>query len=189
VLQVYRDQDHCAHRDGERVQDVVVDAAGGLADVIIEIHGVPEPAGATPPVPPPAPLRIVQKGCKFDPHILVVPEGTPVTIHNGDDLVHKVNSDHWQHEQPSGSDLALEFPATRRGFIRVNCNLHSWMEMWVYVPRSRWWARSGPDGRFSIAGLPPGSYRATAAHPQLGRQRFDFTVAPGGTTAHDLAFE
>ncbi len=193
VLQVYRDQEHCGHRDGERIQDVVVDAAGGLADVIVEVHGVPEPEaefaeGGAEAVAPPR-LRILQKGCKFEPHLLVVPDGSVVTIHNGDALVHKVNCDAWQHEQPPGSDLEVQFPATRRGFLRVNCNLHSWMEMWVYVPRSRWWARSGADGRFRIAGLPPGTYRATAAHPQLGRQRFDFTVKPGAATAHDLHFK
>lgn len=191
TIQIYRDHDTCKERDGEQVQDVVVAADGGLEGVVVEIHGVVEPATPGTPAPriAPATAAIVQKGCRFVPHVLVVAEDTVVEIHNADPLVHKVNCDAWQHDQQPDSKLQVQVPATRRGFVRLNCNLHSWMEMWVYVPRSRWWARTGADGRFRIDGLPAGSYRATAAHPQLGRRRIAVTVTPAGTAECRFEFD
>lgn len=191
TIHIYRDHATCKERDGEQVQDVVVGTAGELSGVVIEVHGVadPLPAGAARPRIAPATAAIVQRGCRFEPHTLVVAEDTVIEIHNADPLTHKVNCDAWQHDQAPDSKLQVQVPATRRGFVRLNCNLHSWMEMWVYVPRSRFWAQSGADGRFRIDGLPPGSYRATAAHPQLGRRRISVVITPAGTTHCPITFD
>jgi hypothetical protein len=62
------------------------------------------------------------------------------------------------------------------------------MEAWIYVARSPLFAVTGPDGRFSIKGIPPGTYKTTASHATLGTERFEVTIDGGKVASRDLTF-
>jgi len=48
--------------------------------------------------------------------------------------------------------------------IPVACNMHAWMQAFVHVIDHPYFAVTGPDGSFSIKGLPPGDYEVSVAH-------------------------
>jgi len=72
----------------------------------------------------------------------------------------------------------------------VTCNIHSWMESWVYVARSPFYAASNEDGEFLIEGIPAGTkIRGTVTHAVLGKQRFTANIESGVTAEMNFEFE
>jgi hypothetical protein len=51
------------------------------------------------------------------------------------------------------------------GQVDIGCNIHDWMEAHVLVVDTPWFARTGADGRATIAGVPAGRYRVRLWHP------------------------
>ncbi len=182
-ITVNKDQEACQYADVE-VQEVLVSADNALAGVVIEIQEVqPRPGQAE------GEYVIRQKDCGFHPELLVVPDGATLTIHNEDAVMHNVNAGQWNLAQPAGfRPLTQTMRFMRRPFVRIHCNIHSWMEAWIYVARSPCYGTTGADGRFRVEGIPPGAYTVTAIHPKLGTQQFEITVGVGQTVEHDLTF-
>jgi hypothetical protein len=186
-ISVTKDEEACAHAVGE-VQDVRVGADQGLANVVVEILGI-KPEGAPAWKHPEGGYVIRQKDCRFAPDFLVVPEGADLTIHNDDPVMHNINTGQWNVGQVKGAK-PIRRPVEYDGLplVRVNCNVHSWMEAWLYVARSPLYAVSGADGRFRIENVPPGAYKATAVHPVLGTRKFSVAIEVGKTAEQDLTF-
>ena len=189
-IQVTKDIEHCADAEGE-IQDVVVAEDGSLADAIIEILGVDADELELEYPDPEEGFVIRQKGCRFTPHVMVVPDETSLSIYNDDPVQHNINSGQWNFVQGPGTDpVEQEIKFGGQAFTRITCNIHNWMEMWVYIPRSPLYARTSADGTFRIEGIPPGDYRARAVHPTLGTQRLSLTIASGEETElEDVVFE
>ena len=185
-LAVNKDEGACAHAARE-VQDVLVSGGGGLSEAIVEIHSVPGSSGESTGD---RRVEIRQKDCMFQPRVLAVLAGTKVAIHNDDPVSHNVNSGDWNHMQYQGSPPMEEtFEFGGRSFVRVNCNIHSWMEAWVYVARTEAYAMTGSDGSFRIEGVPPGTYEATVSHPALGVERFEVSIESGATVDRTVKFK
>ena len=54
--------------------------------------------------------------------------------------------------------------------------------------RHPFFAVTGEDGSFSIAGLPPGKYTVEAWHERFGKQDVEVTVAAKDSKSVDFAF-
>jgi hypothetical protein len=120
-----------------------------------------------------------------------MPDGAELTVTNDDPVAHNVNTGSWNIMQPAGSPPIVRKLSGRQP-IRVGCNIHSWMEAWVYTVKSPLYAVTGLDGHYAIENIPPGKYRATAWHPYLGLQRFRVNIragGEGGEVVHDLQYE
>ena len=68
------------------------------------------------------------------------------------------------------------------GPVRIDCDAHGWMEGWIYVVDNPYYAITGPDGTFSIADVPPGTYKLVTFHSYLGPAEQSVTVATGKPT-------
>src|SRR5262245_11408787 len=76
------------HPGGRPVQEfVMVDAAGGLANVFVHLQGT---FPATPA--PAAPVRLEQKGCVYRPHVIGMRAGQTLQISNDDPTIHNMHS-------------------------------------------------------------------------------------------------
>jgi hypothetical protein len=143
------------------VRGRVVDAAGRpLADAFVFAPDLP------PPTKPPA-VVMDQIGKEFVPHVLAVPAGTEVRFPNHDGIHHHVYS----FSRAKTFELPLykgeEAPPVRfdtPGVVKVGCNIHDWMSGVILVVPSAYVARTGADGRFLLAGLPPGEHRLVVWH-------------------------
>lgn len=192
VIEVTKDPEVCKDAMGQEVQDVVVSDGGGLADVFVEIYGVKKPSGGWNWNLPEGDIEMHQKGCRFHPHVLVVPHLHELVIYSHDPILHNINTGSWNHAQPPQEKLVPIRQKVRRrgpGFQRINCNVHEWMAAWMYVPKTPFYARSAADGSFSIPDLPPGKYKVTASHATLGDQKGEITIRAGETAEWNLVFE
>jgi plastocyanin len=157
--------------------------SGGVADAVVYLTGIE--AGKAWPAETPT-LNNAQ--CRFDPHILVVRAGSPITVKNTDGCVHNVNT-FARRNPPTNATLpppAAGGRAVTRTFavpeeIKVVCDSHKWMSAWIVV--------SDADGRFLITDVPPGRHRATVWHERLGRFEAEVEVPPVGEARLDHTFD
>jgi uncharacterized protein (DUF2141 family) len=72
--------------------------------------------------------------------------------------------------------------------IPVRCNNHPWMNAFINVSETPFFAVTGEDGAFSLKGLPAGEYTLAAVHEKLGEQTMKVTVKPLGNADAKFTF-
>jgi plastocyanin len=110
---------------------------------------------------------VVQKDKRFLPHVLAVPVGATVEFRNDDELFHNVFS----LSKPNDFDLGLYKSGAERervfdspGPVQLLCNIHSFMNGFIYVVDSPWFAQADGAGRFTVRNVPPGQYELEVWH-------------------------
>ena len=121
----------------------------------------PASLGETPAQFPRPHLRLLQKNKSFDPHVLVVAQGSVVEFPNADPFFHNVFSlfegkrfDLGLYE--AGSTRTVRFD--RPGISYIFCNIHPEMSAAVVVLKTPYYGVSDRTGRIAIPNVPPGSY-------------------------------
>lgn len=117
---------------------------------------------ATEPLRSTSPPRLIQKNKKFEPHVLVVPAGTPVEFPNEDPIFHNVFS----LFEGKRFDLGLYEAGTTRtvhfdhpGVSYIFCNIHPEMSAAVLALKTPYYAITKSDGVLRLQNIPPGRYR------------------------------
>lgn len=187
VIQATKDPEYCSAGEGE-VQDVVVKngkLAGAVVEITVKGEDLPEF------VAPEDGFVIRQKDCRFEPRLVVAYSGAELVVYNDDKVEHNVNTGGWNLLQSPGS-AAIRQRVNYGGvpFMRVTCNIHSWMESWVYLAKSPFYAASDEKGEFVIEGIPVGTkLRGTITHSTLGKQRFTIDVEATKPAQKTFVFE
>ena len=107
-------------------ESLLIDAAGGVANIVLTI----EVAGAERKVPT-EPIVFDQHGCRFTPHVAVVPVGATVRFANSDDTNHNIhtyakkNAAFNTNVAPAGT---LDKVKDKAEVIDVKCDIHPWMK-------------------------------------------------------------
>lgn len=169
---------------------------GALADVVISVRGSQRADNL-----PVAATLIDQTHCAFLPHTVAIQPGQSVRFHNSDLTFHNIRIA--RHEagtrakgenidnigQPSRGDENVKSFLTP-GIYRLECDVHRWMNAWVFVHEGVHAAVSGADGRFIInRALADGDYFVEAWHPQFPQSvSKSITVRDGKATA-DFEFD
>ncbi len=117
----------------------------------------------------------------FIPHVVAVQKGTTVVFHNSDSVRHNVftpdgdkyNLGTWGQNETK----AHTFNAP--GVFHQLCNIHPEMGAVVMVLENPYFAVTGPDGKFKIENVPPGSYTLKAWSEKLPEATKQVTVAAG----------
>ena len=156
-----------------------------LANVYVYIKsGAPNYAA----IPTATAIRLNQKGCRFSPHVIAIQQGGYVTFTNSDPTVHNIHimpdqsantstsNSAMDISQPAGSAPRTQTFSTPEVMLPVRCNNHPWMSAFINVAPNPWFAISGVDGKFTITGVPPGTYTLAAVHEKLGEQDVQITV-------------
>ena len=109
--------------------------------------------------------RMDQRNQTFVPHVLAITVGTTVDFPNSDQTYHNVFS--LRGPKPfdlgryaAGKSRSVRFD--RPGIVRVFCEIHSHMSAFILVFNHRYFAVTGPDGRYQIGRVPPGRYTLVA---------------------------
>ena len=149
--------------------------------------------GKTFPAPTQQPV-MDQKGLMYQPHIMVVQQGTTVEFLNSDSVAHNVfwtsiggnkklahNLGTW----PKGERKSFKFDTA--GVVPLLCNVHPEMSAYIVVVPTPYFATSDQAGSYKIENVPDGSYTVTAWHegaktqskpvPVSGDAKADFTLS------------
>jgi plastocyanin len=130
-----------------------------------------------------------QKGLMFQPHIIVVQQGTTVQFLNSDSVAHNVfwisvggnkKLGHNLGTWPQGEKRPFKFD--NPGAIPLLCNVHPEMSGYIVVAPSPYYALTDKSGEYKIENVPDGSYTVTGWHEGAKNQPKPVTVA-GDTKA------
>ncbi len=170
-----------------------VGADGALADAVITVKGSQRASNlSTAP-------RIDQTQCAFVPHTVAIQAGQNVRFHNSDLTFHNIRVARYEAQgkaanidnfgQPSrGDENVKAFNAP--GIYRLECDVHRWMNAWVFVHEGAHAAVSSADGRFSISrALADGDYIVEAWHPQFSHSITQTVTVRGGKANVDFNFD
>jgi hypothetical protein len=161
---------------------IQVGAGQGVADTVVYLADVPSgkdwPQDGKKPV-----LNNVK--CRFEPAMQVVRPGT-LDVGNKDPVLHNT---HGYYGKRTAFNMALPnqnqvIPAElgKAGTVRVDCDAHGWMEGWIIVRDNPYYALTGADGKFSITGIPPGTYNLVTLQPYSTVIEQSITVTAGKPT-------
>ncbi len=172
-----------------RLSESVIVTDGRLADTLVWVEKGLE-AYVWPLVKEPAVLS--NKNCMYVPHVLAVQAYQPVRFVSEDGTAHNINtSGSAQGSNRSlsarGEEFTIQFRQPEMS-IPARCNIHPWMEGFIHVLPHPNFAVTGPDGRYRLPPLPPGTYTITAVHPKLGTKSASVTVAASGQATQDFHF-
>ena len=166
--------------DGGKVANVFVYVKDGLGNRTFDV--------------PKDPVTIDQSGCKYHPHVLGVMAGQTIKIVNSDPTTHNIHptpadNREWNESQPPQAPALEKTFAREEIMLPVKCNQHPWMKMYVNVVKSPFYAVTGPDGKFEIKGLPPGTYTIAFVQEKLGTQEQKVTLAAKDSKTVDATFK
>jgi plastocyanin len=138
----------------------------------------------------PARAQIVMESRQYVPRVRIVAVGSSVAFPNQDPFRHNVFS----KAGPSEFDLGLyargeskDARVERPGVYPVFCNIHAQMMAFIVAVPTSHVVQPSPDGRFSITGVPAGTYTLHAWHYRAGEQTREIRVGADG--AGDVSVE
>ena len=145
---------------------------------------------------PPAPtseVELDQHACLYQPRIVGVRVGQPVTFINSDPLFHNVravagNESLFSLTMPAKDQRISQTFKRPEVMIQARCDVHPWMRAYIGVVPHPWFAVTGKDGSFRITGVPPGKYVVEAWHEVFGKRTATVEVSPGGTAQVAFSF-
>lgn len=178
-----------AHGTTRPVHDFVVrSAAGGLANVFVEVRG-PFPGAPVPETP----IVLDQQGCMFRPRLLAVQKGQRLEVRNADPTMHNVHAlsergNTFNVSQVMGRPPFTVVLAHEEKMLRITCDLHHWMNVYVAVVAHPYFAITGSDGAFVIRGVPAGRHAVQVWHERYGPLTATVDVSPGGSARADFSF-
>jgi hypothetical protein len=180
-----------AHTTPQKSEQVVVNSNGTLKNAFIWVKaGLPDKQWPTPSTP----VKLEQKGCMYQPHVIGVMTNQDIEIVNGDPTNHNIHplpkeNREWNESQPPGGENKKKNFARQEVMIAVKCNVHPWMRAYIGVVGNPFFAVTGDDGTFTIKGLPPGTYTLEAWQEKYPPQDIQVTVGPKETKTADFSFK
>ena len=189
-LEVNKDLEICGQHDifSERL---IVSATGRLKNVFVQVLGAKGEVEI-----PETRVSVAQQGCRFVPHVQVIPAGTRMNVLNKDGIAHNIHT--LSVENPSFNRLQpgiRKRMVTRKNdlaipeIIPLKCDLHGWMNAWIIVVDHPYHALSDDEGGFKISSIPAGTYTAEFWHETLGKQTQEVTVEAGANTEVKVVFK
>jgi plastocyanin len=175
-LKVNKDTEKCGTE--ALIEKVVVGANKGLANAVVSVPGA---KGA----PKAVKVTVDQHGCKFVPHVTAMTPGE-LELKNSDDILHNIHT--YSTANPSINKAQPKFKKVmtekfeKPEFIKLTCDVHSWMLGWVAVMPNPFFGVTDGSGNAKIENVPPGKYTVEAWHETLGKQTKEVEVKAGQAT-------
>lgn len=182
---------HAEHGDEPLTSDrVLCGPEGGLKNVFISITN--PPAGEHPV--PEAPAILDQVGCMYTPHVSGVQVGQTLEIHNSDPTMHNVHRIARANGGSNRMQLAGMKPLSQiftkaEERMRFKCDVHPWMNAFVFVSEHPFFSVTDENGGFTIVGLPAGNYDVKAWHELYKELTGTVTVDAQGSGVVNFTYE
>ena len=148
-------------RDLERL---LIASNGGVANTVVFLKDITK--GKAMDLPEGRQF-LNQRTCRYEPHVLLVPDNGTLQLKSSDPILHTVH-------MSGASDYNLPFPfanqtvsrtMNREGTVDLRCNAgHVWMNAEMLVVPHPYYAVTDEDGNFKLTDVPPGEYEIEAWH-------------------------
>lgn len=161
-LVVTKDQEVCDH-SAAIDRKLLVDDAGGVANVVVYIAKI----GKGKAFGDAALMDNI--GCMFEPYVALHPYTKKMTLKNSDPVTHNTNLTKSKNDginpllEQGGTEAWAVSKGEKRPF-RVGCDVHGWMEAWVWVIDHPYYVLSGTNGNYALTDVPAGEYQLRAWH-------------------------
>jgi plastocyanin len=149
--------------------------------------------GKTFPAPTQKPL-LSQTALVFNPHLLVVQQGTTVEFQNNDSVQHNVFWPSMGGNKKEGHNLGTwpkgdkrSFTFEQAGVVPLLCNVHPEMSAYIVVSPTPYFAETDASGNFKIDNVPDGKYNVVAWHEGSKLQTKPVDVSGIGKVDFSLA--
>ncbi len=177
-VEITKDKERCG---SEKVsEELVVSADRGIKNAVVSVVSVKGTVAKAE-----APATLDQKGCSFNPHVLVVAPGAPVDILNNDGILHNFHTYSSKNGAINKAQPAFKKKMTetfgQAEIIKITCDAHSWMMGWIVVTDQAAAATDG-TGSFKLADIPAGTHTLEIWHESLGKVTKQVSVKAGEET-------
>ncbi len=189
-IPVSRDADHCVPVEGKTLEGLPVverrlaqidPETKGIGDVWVSLVSVqagkrfvPLEVDATLQPEPAEGLVLRQKNCAYEPHLMLVPVGSRLTIRSDDPIPHSVNATattgptfHLAFTQ-AGQQYSNEKTVIRKSHknvITLSCKLgHHQMRAFVIPQHHVFSVLTNEKGEYTFSDVPPGTYKVQFWH-------------------------
>jgi plastocyanin len=136
-----------------------------------------------------------QKGCRFTPHTLMVRTDQSVLVKSGDNCAHNTHTypirnkaDNFILNANNRIGLKFSYPIAEFLPTTIKCDIHPWMKAYWLILDHPYMAITDAQGRFTVTGLPPGTYEFRCWHELVGyvaagsKRGFSVTIKANQTT-------
>jgi plastocyanin len=182
----------CAAAHSEAVYDnAVLVEDGRLANAVVWLkQGLGDRVFAIPTDP----VVIDQKGCLFQPRIVGVMVGQPVTFMNSDVEAHNV---HGTPTVGKGWNFFMSYREAPRTIyidepevaIPVTCDVHSWMQAHLAAFEHPYFGVTTAEGTATLGKVPSGDYVLAVWHERLGSKEQKVRLSPKGSLSVRFTLE
>ena len=147
---------------------VATPAGAAVADAAVVVEPL---SGAVPGKR--AMAAIEQRDRELNPYVTIVQKDTAIEFPNRDPFKHHLYS--FSPAKTFEIKLYAGKPVKpivfdKSGEVALGCNIHDWMEAYVLVVDSPYFAKTGGNGHAVIANVPPGRYRLRLWHPRQKKE-------------------
>lgn len=166
-LEVSKDKEVCG-KSAKTDQSLVV-SNGNLVNAVVTITDI-----KTGKKMDMKKVKLTQKDCEYQPHVLAFPAGSVVEIENPDGILHNVHS--YSKANPAFNVAQPKFKKTieqkieKPEAINLKCDVHGWMSGWLVATENPYFAVTDNSGSFKLTDVPPGTYTVQVWHETLGNE-------------------
>lgn len=188
-IAIVKDKETCGKRE-TKVPLVRVNDKKQVADAVVFLTDIRTGKAFDKRDKPPV---INQHHCTFEPHVQAVRLKEDVAIVNSDPVAHNIKADQRVYTlfnvlQPQqGMKSIKQFD--RAGLVSLRCNVHDWMQGYLWVFPHPYYVVTGEDGAFSLKDVPAGKYELVVWQEHLGTVRQDIEVKAGATSNVDIVLK
>jgi hypothetical protein len=151
-------------RKSTSLDRLIVGDDGGVANTVVYLKNI---SSGKALVLPERRRSLDQRRCRYEPHILLVPQGSALDMKSSDAVLHTIHMD-------GVASFNLPFPFANQtvsrtmnapGVVNLRCNGgHVWMNAELLVAPHPYYFVTDESGKFELDGVPPGRYQLVAWH-------------------------
>jgi hypothetical protein len=177
-IQATKDPEFCG-KHNLMTEKVLVGPDGALQNVFVYLYPARgKKVEIHPDIKPAAEPKVLDnKGCRFEPHAMVLWTEESLAIHNSDPLGHNTNAQKLVANPKFNEQITADKPTIKKFSksepipTEVACNVHPWMSAVVLIRDNPYMAVSGEDGSFTIENIPVGKHQFVFWHENKGNLR------------------